>query len=423
MNAGNRLAMTGRSKPNAAPYDIERVRADFPILSHMVHGRPLVYLDNAASAQKPRAVLDAMQQCYESGYANVHRGVYELSERATTAFEHARELVRRFVNARRADEIVFTRNATDAINLVAASYGTTFLKAGDEVVLSAIEHHSNIVPWQLLRERIGIVIRVAPVDDSGAFLLDAYAELLGPRTRLVAVTHISNAIGTVTPVQDIVRLAHAQGAKVLIDGSQAAPHRKIDVQALDCDFYVFTGHKVYGPTGIGALYGKADLLAAMPPYQGGGEMIRSVTFERSEYADPPMRFEAGTPNIVGAIGLGAAIDYVEALGYDGIAAHEQALLAYGTERLREIPGLRIVGTAAGKAAILSFTLAEAHPHDIATILDHHGVAVRAGHHCAQPAMDRFGVPGTARASFGLYNRFDEIDTLVEGLRQVKEVFR
>ncbi len=407
---------------DTAPYDVERVRADFPILARPVHGRPLVFLDSAASAQKPRPVLEAMRRCYEEEYANVHRGVYWLGARATERFEAARETARRFLNAREQREIVFTRSTTEAINLVAASYGAR-LGAGDEVVLSVIEHHSNIVPWQLLRERTGAVLRVVPVDDAGEFLLEEYRKLLGPRTKMVAVTHVSNAIGTVLPVADIVRLAHAAGAATLIDGSQAAPHQKVDVQAIGCDFYVFTGHKVYGPTGIGVLYGKADLLESMPPYQGGGEMIRSVSFEKTEFAPPPARFEAGTPNIAGAIGLAAAIDYVEALGFDRVHAHEQALLAYGTERLAEIPGLRILGTARHKAAILSFTLDGVHPHDIGTVLDRHGIAVRAGHHCAQPTMDRFGVTGTARASFGVYNRLDEIDALLDGLMRVKEIFR
>ncbi len=406
---------------NFAPYDVERVRADFPILGRKVHGHPLVFLDTAASAQKPNAVLDAMDRFCREDYANVHRGVYYLSERATHAYEAARETVRGFVNAREAAEIVFTRNTTEAINLVAASHGANF-RPGDEIILSAIEHHSNIVPWQMLRERAGIVLRVAPVDDSGELILDAFADLLGPRTKLVAITHISNAIGTVMPVAEIVRLAHAAGARVLIDGSQAAPHQAIDVQALDCDFYAFTGHKLYGPTGIGVLYGKAELLAAMPPYQSGGEMIRSVSFEKTEYAAPPARFEAGTPNIVGAIGLAAAIDYVATIGFDSIAAHEQALLRHGTALLSEVKGLRLVGTARHKAAILSFVIDGVHPHDVATILDRSGIAVRAGHHCAQPAMERFGVSGTSRASCGLYTRLDELDALAQGLARVREIF-
>jgi cysteine desulfurase/selenocysteine lyase len=412
----------GSAPSNTPPYDLERVRADFPILARPVHGRRLVFLDSAASAQKPQAVIDAVKHCYEAEYANVHRGVYWLSERATLNYEAAREKVRGFLNAREAREIVFTRSTTEAINLVASSYGAGFLKPGDEIVLSWLEHHSNIVPWQLLRDRLGIVLRVVPIDDAGEFLLEEYERLLGPRTKLVAVTHTSNALGTVTPIEEIIRLAHRHGARVLIDGSQAAPHRRVDVQALDCDFFVFTGHKVYGPTGIGVLYGKADLLDAMPPYQGGGEMIRTVSFEKTTYADIPNRFEAGTPHIAGAIGLGAAIDYVTALGFDRITAHEQAVLAYATERLVDVPGLRIYGTARNKASIVSFTLEHAHPHDMGTVLDRSGIAVRTGHHCAQPLMDRFNIAGTARASFGLYNGFDDVDALVEGLRHVKEIF-
>jgi cysteine desulfurase/selenocysteine lyase len=363
-----------------------------------------------------------VRHCYEAEYANVHRGVYWLSARATQGYEGARETVARFLNARDPAEIIFTRNATSAINLVANSFGSGFLRAGDEVVISWLEHHSNIVPWQLLRDRLGIVLRVVPINDAGEFLLDEYERLLSSRTKLVAVTHTSNALGTMTPIDEIIRLAHARGARVLVDGSQAAPHRQVDVQALDCDFFVFTGHKVYGPSGIGVLYGKADLLRSMPPFEGGGDMIRTVTFEKTEYADIPNRFEAGTPPIAEAIGLAAAIDYVTALGFDRIAAHEQAVLTYATERLADVPGLRIVGTARKKASIVSFTLENAHPHDVGTILDRSGVAVRAGHHCAQPLMERFGIAGTARASFGLYNGFDDVDALVDGLRRVKEIF-
>jgi cysteine desulfurase/selenocysteine lyase len=422
MNANASRARTAGLPLNSAPYDVERIRSDFPILSRLVHGKPLVFLDTAASAQKPRAVLEAMRHCYEEEYANVHRGVYFLSERATQEFEAARGRVRSFVGAAEDREIVFAKGATEAINLVASSYGDRFLQPGDEIILSALEHHSNIVPWQLLRDRRGLVIKVVPVDDSGAFQFEEYEKLLTRRTRLVAVAHIANSIGTILPVPEIIRAAHAAGAVVLIDGCQAAPHQRIDVQALDADFYVFAGHKLYGPTGIGILYGKAALLESMPPYQGGGDMIRSVTFEKTEFAGIPSRFEAGTPNIAGAIGLGAAVDYVEAIGLEAIQRHEQALLAYGTERLSEIPGLRLIGTAPQKAGILSFTLDGAHPHDIGTILDRSGIAVRAGHHCAQPVMDRFGVAGTVRASLGLYTRFDEIDALADGLAKVKEIF-
>ncbi|MBX6321208.1 MAG: cysteine desulfurase [Rhodospirillaceae bacterium] len=404
-------------------FDVARVRADFPILARRVRGKPLVFLDSAASAQKPRQVLDAMRRLAEEDYANVHRGVYELSARATDAYEGARARVARFLGARQPREIVFTRNGTEAFNLVAASYGDRFLGPGDEVVLTALEHHSNIVPWQLLRERRGIVIRVVPVDERGALCMEEYARLLGPRTRLVAATHVSNALGTVTPVAEIVRLAHAAGAVALIDGCQAVPHLPVDVSALDCDFYVFTGHKLYGPTGIGVLYAKAALLDAMPPWQGGGDMIRSVTFDRTEYADIPARFEAGTPNIVGAVGLAAAIDYVSRLGLERIAEHEGALVAYGTERLSAIEGVRIVGTAPHKGSILSFVMEGVHPHDIGTILDQEGVAVRTGHHCAQPVMDRFDLSGTVRASFGCYNTVAEVDALAAAVRKVREIFR
>jgi cysteine desulfurase/selenocysteine lyase len=422
MTALTRPAALLRNDPDSRFFDVTRVRANFPILSRRVHGKPLVFLDTAASAQKPRAVLEAMQRLYEEDYANVHRGVYYLSARATEAYEGARARVARFLNAREAREIVLTRGATEAINLVAASWGDRFLKEGDEVVLTTLEHHSNIVPWQLLRDRRGIVLKVVPIDESGALRMDEFARLLGPRTKLVAVTHISNAIGTINPVAEIVRMAHAAGARVLIDGCQAAPHQKIDVQALDCDFYVFAGHKVYGPTGIGALYGKADLLHDMPPYQGGGDMIRTVTFERTEYADIPARFEAGTPNIAGAVGLAAAIDYVEGLGLDRIGEHERTLLAHGTELLSGIDGVRIVGTAPQKAGIISFTVEGAHPHDVGTILDQEGVAVRAGHHCAQPLMDRYDIAGTARASFGCYNTLEEVEALAAAVRKVREIF-
>ncbi|MGQ0663131.1 MAG: SufS family cysteine desulfurase [Pseudomonadota bacterium] len=411
-----------RRDARAAGYDVARVREDFPILAQKIYGRPLVFLDSAASAQKPRAVVDAVRRCYETEYANIHRGVYYLSQQATERFEAARETVRRYLNAREPREIVFVRGATEAINLVAHSYGRRFLGEGDEVVLSAMEHHSNIVPWQMLREEKGIVLRVAPIDDAGEFLLEDYERLLNARTKLVAVTHVSNALGTITPVGDIVRLAHAHGAAVLIDGCQAVPHLAVDVQALDCEFYVFSGHKLYGPSGTGALYGKARLLEAMPPYQGGGDMISSVTFEKTEYNVIPHKFEAGTPNIEGPIGLGAAIDYVSRLGLDRISAHEQELLAYATARLRQINDLRLIGTAKEKCGVVSFALGQIHPHDVGTILDRRGIAVRTGHHCAQPVMDRFGVPATVRASFGLYNTTQDVDALLDGLGEVREFF-
>ncbi len=403
-------------------YDVEAVRRDFPILSRSVHGKPLVFLDSAASAQKPQAVIDAVTSCYAEDYANVHRGVYFLSQLATEKFEGARRKVRNFLNARDVREIVFTRNATEAINLVAASYGRRFLKRGEEVLLSEIEHHSNIVPWQLLRDEMGIVLKVAPVDERGALRMDRLRALITERTKLVAVTHMSNALGTVLPVSEIARLAHEAGARLLIDGCQAVPHMPVDVQAIDADFYVFSGHKLYGPSGIGVLYGKAELLEAMPPYQGGGDMIVSVSFEKSVYAPIPHKFEAGTPHIAGAIGLGAAIDYVTSVGLNRISNHEHALTTYATERLMGVPGVRLVGTAPGKGSILSFMIDGVHPHDVGTVLDHHGIAVRAGHHCAQPVMERFQVPATVRASLGMYNTEAEVDALAAALRNVGEIF-
>ena len=414
------LATAGSNSLQA--FDLARIREDFPILKRKVHGRDLVYFDNAASAQKPRAVMDAMTWAMCNSYANVHRGNHTLSQEATDAFEAARGTVQRFLNAPTPEQIIFTRGATEGINLVAQSYGQGFLKAGDEVVLSVMEHHSNIVPWQLLRDRTGIVIKVAPIDDAGNFLFEEFEKLLSEKVKFVAMTHISNAIGTITPIAAIIRAAHRVGAKVLVDGCQAAPHHKLDVQALDADFYVFAPHKVYGPTGIGVLYGKADLLNAMPPYQGGGEMIRKVTFEETTYQTIPHRFEAGTPSILEAVGLAAAIEYIEAIGHEAIAAHEAGLLAYATERLSEVPGLTIVGQAREKASIVSFVMDEAHAHDIGTIIDRSGVAVRAGHHCAQPLMARFGIPATARASFALYNTKDEVDALADALFMVHEIF-
>ena len=410
------------SAPATVPFDVERVRADFPILSRTVHGKPLVFLDSGASAQKPRQVIDAIAHCYEAEYANIHRGVYELSAKATEAYEGARARVQRFVNARAASEIVFTKGATEAINLVATSWGGAFLGEGDEVVLSVLEHHANIVPWQLLRERTGIVLKVVPTDERGAFPLDAYTALVGPRTKLVALTHVSNALGTIVPVAEIVRIARDRGALVLLDGAQGIVHCPVDVQALDVDFYCFSGHKLYGPSGIGVLYGRHALLAAMPPYQGGGDMIERVTFERTSFAPPPARFEAGTPPIAGTVGLHAALDYVAAFDPAAVAAHEHDLLTYATERLGALNCVRLYGTAPEKAAIVSFTMDGVHPHDVGTILDRAGVAVRVGHHCAQPLMDHFGIAGTVRASFGLYNTRADIDRLIDGLEEVREIF-
>jgi len=405
-----------------ATLDLETIRADFPILKESMGGKDLVFLDSAASAQKPRQVLDAMRHAYETSYANVHRGAYRLSARATDAFEAAREKTRAFVNAEKASEIIFTRNATEGINLVASSYGRAFLERSDEVLITHMEHHSNIVPWQMLRDEIGIVLKVAPIDDHGNLIMGDFHELVSDRTRLIAVTHVSNALGTVVPVHEICQMARERGIATLIDGSQAAPHLPIDVQDIGCDFYVFTGHKLYGPSGIGVLYGRYDRLASMPPYQGGGEMIRTVTFDKTTYADPPHRFEAGTPNIVGAIGLGAAIDYVGAIGLDRIERAEAELLAYGMERLGAVPGVTLIGTAQRKTAVMSFTVEGVHAHDVGTILDSEGIAVRSGHHCAQPVMDRYGVAATARASLGIYNGADDVDSLVAGLGKVREIF-
>ena len=406
----------------ATGLDADRLRADFPILAQEIHGKPLVYLDNGASTQKPNAVIDAVGDFYSRDYANIHRGVHTLSERATAAFEGARERVRRFLNAADRHEIVFTRGTTEAVNLVAASFGGQRIGAGDEIILTGMEHHSNIVPWQLLAERVGAQIRVVPLFDDGSLDLDAYAALFGPRTRLVAVVHVSNALGTVNPVAEMIATAHAHGVPVLVDGAQAVAHARVDVQALDCDFYAFSAHKIYGPSGIGALYGRRELLEAMPPWQGGGDMIRTVAFEGSTWADPPYRFEAGTPHIAGAVGLVAALDYVDGIGLDAIATHEHDLLAYGTALLEQVPGLRLIGTAADKAAILSFVIDGVHAHDIGTVLDFEGVAVRAGHHCAMPVMTRYGVPATARASLGLYNTRADIDALVRALQRVTEMF-
>lgn len=404
-----------------APLDVTRLRQDFPILSRQVHGRPLVYLDNAATSQKPLAVIDAETRYYAELNANIHRGVHTLSQEATSAYEAVRDQVRRFINAARREEIVFLRGTTEAINLVAGSYGQRF-QAGDEILITEMEHHSNIVPWQLLCQRSGAVLRVAPIDEHGELILEEFERLLGERTCLVAVSHLSNALGTINPVRRIIELAHAQGVPVLVDGAQAVPHLGVDVQALDCDFYAFSGHKLYGPTGVGVLYAKAALLDGMPPWQGGGDMIRQVSFAKTTWNDLPYKFEAGTPNIAGVVGLGAAIDYVEGIGMAAIAAHEQDLLAYATARAGDFPGLRPIGTALHKASILSFVLEGVHPHDVGTILDAEGVAVRTGHHCAMPVMEHFGVPATVRASFALYNTRAEVDALFTALGKVREVF-
>ena len=408
--------------PPAAAFDLARVRADFPILSREVHGRPLVYLDNAASTQKPRAVIDALADCYSGYYANVSRGVHTLSQLSTLAHERARATVGRFLNAAGAEEVVFVRGTTEAINLVAQAWGPRNVGEGDEVLITGLEHHSNLVPWYRLCEERGARLRVAPIDDRGEVILEEYERLLSGRTRLVALAHVSNALGTINPVREMTEMAHRHGAAVLVDGAQAAPHLPVDVRALGCDFYAFSGHKVYGPSGIGALWGRARLLEEMPPWQGGGGMIRSVAFEECTWAPAPQRFEAGTPFIEGAIALAAALDYVSALGLPAISAWENGLLALATERLLEIPGLRLVGTARRKAAVVSFVMEGVHPHDVGTILDREGIAVRVGHHCAQPVMARFGVPATTRASFGLYNTPEEVEALAASLLKVREIF-
>jgi cysteine desulfurase / selenocysteine lyase len=419
--AGPLVRQTDPSGPPAS-FDVQRIRADFPILARTVRGKPLVYLDNAATTQKPQAVLDAITGYYTGLNANVHRGVHELSERATEAFDAARERVRAFFNAGDSREIVFTRNATESINLVAYAFARPRLKSGDEVLISAMEHHSNIVPWQLVCEATGATLRVAPIDDRGELILEEFERLLGPRTRITAITHMSNALGTVNPVAEVVRLAHGRGVPVLLDGSQAAYHMRVDVQAIGCDFYAATGHKLYGPTGMGVLYGRTEHLESMPPFLGGGDMISSVTFERSTWNVLPFKFEAGTPHIAGAIALHAALDYLESVGRDAVAEHERQLLEYATEVLAGVPGVRLIGTARNKASILSFVMEGVHPHDIGTIVDREGVAIRTGHHCAQPVMQRFGVPATARASLAMYNTREEIDVLGRALHRVREVF-
>ena len=422
MNAGEALTPSVGISETVPVLDEDWVRAQFPILSETVRGVPLVYLDNAATTQKPQSVLDALARYYASQNANIHRGVYQLSQEATQAYEDARGKVATFLNAAESAEIIFTRNATEGINLVAQTFGRSTVSAGDEVVISTMEHHSNIVPWQLLCEEKGARLRVVPISDAGELMLDEFESLIGPRTKLVSIVHMSNSLGTVNPVRRVVELAHTYDVPVLVDGSQAAYHMPVDVQAIGCDFYVVTGHKLYGPTGIGALYGRRQLLDAMPPYQGGGDMISSVTFERTTYNEVPHKFEAGTPHIAGAIGLGAAVDFIDGVGFGAIAAHERRLLEYATAALLEVPGLRLIGTAREKASILSFVLDDVHAHDIGTIVDTEGVAIRTGHHCTQPVMDRFGVPATARASLAMYNTTSEIDRLVAALSKVREVF-
>ncbi len=403
-------------------FDVQKIRQDFPILAESIRGKPLVYLDNAASAQKPEAVIEAIRHNYRHDYANVHRGVHTLSERSTAAYEKARVTVRNFINARSEKEIIFVRGTTEAINLVAQSYGRTRIQAGDEILITWMEHHSNIVPWQILCQQTGAVLKVAPINRQGELLFDAFESLLSDKTRLVAVGHMSNALGSINPVDKIIACAHARDIPVLLDGAQAIPHRPVDVQALDCDFYAFSGHKLYGPSGIGVLYGKRELLEAMPPYQGGGDMIRKVTFKQTEYNALPYKFEAGTPNIADTIGLGAALDYVSGIGMANIAAWEHELLTYATEQAKTIKGLRLVGEAREKGAILSFTLDNVHPHDIGTMLDTVGIAVRAGHHCAMPVMDFFQIPATARASFAMYNTREEVDMLMRALSELVKVF-
>ena len=404
------------------PFDVHRIRQDFPILQQKIYGRPLVYFDNAASSQKPKQVIDAITHLYYEDYSNIHRGVHTLSERSTRAYEEVRRKVQQFIHAREDREIVFVRGTTEAINLVAHSFGQIAVGEGDEILITALEHHSNIVPWQLLCEGKKACLRIAPINDEGDVKLDEFEKLISDRTKLVAVTQVSNALGTVNPVAKMIRIAHRQNVPVLVDGAQAVPHMKVDVQELDCDFYSFSGHKLFGPTGVGVLYGKAKLLESMPPYQGGGEMITSVTFEKSTFNKIPFKFEAGTPDIAGVIGLGAAIDYVNQIGLDKIAAYEHELLDYARQKIAVIPGVRILGNAQEQASLLSFLLDDIHPHDIGTILDQEGIAIRAGHHCAQPVMDRFGVSATARASFAFYNTKEEVDALVDGLRKVREVF-
>jgi len=413
---------TTSSAPITTGFEVEKIREDFPVLKQQIHGKPLVYLDSAATAQKPFVVIDAIRKFHEVDCANIHRGVHELSQRSTAAYEETRTKAKKFLNAKSRTELIFVRGTTEGVNLVASSWGRPYVNPGDEIVISAMEHHSNIVPWQMLCEEKGAKLRVIPMNDRGELLLEEYEKLLNPRTRLVAVAHVSNALGTINPIAEMIQMAHRNGSLVLIDGAQAAPHMKVDVQALDADFYTLSGHKLFGPTGIGILYGKSMILNTMPPYQGGGDMIQTVTFEKTTYNDLPYKFEAGTPNIAGGIGFGAALDYVTKIGMDNIASYEHELLVYGTQALSAIPGLRLIGTAREKAAVLSFVMEGIHPHDIGTVLDRQGIAVRTGHHCAQPVMDWFKVPATTRASLSFYNTFAELDALAEGLRKVKEVF-
>jgi len=410
------------SELQSRAFDVRKIREDFPILKQKMHGKPLVYLDNAATSQKPQVVIDALDRYYNEYNANIHRGVYILSERATHAYEEARTKIQRFLNAPEHREIIFTRGTTEGINLVAQSYGRKHLGEGDEILITTMEHHSNIVPWQMLCEEKGCRLRVGPINDRGELILDEFEKLITDRTKFVSVAHVSNALGTINPIKQIIEMAHRRKIPVLIDGAQAAPHTKVDVQALDCDFYAISGHKLFGPTGIGALYGKAKLLESMPPYQGGGDMILSVTFEKTIYNHIPNKFEAGTPNISGAIAWGASIDYLAKIGMENIASYEHALLTYATEALSQIPGVRLIGTAREKASVLSFMVEGIHPHDVGTVLDQEGIAVRTGHHCAQPVMDRFGVPATARASLAFYNTKQEINALAAGIEHVKALF-
>ena len=403
-------------------FEVNKYRQDFPVLQRAVHGKPLIYLDNAATSQKPSLVIETLEKYYSEYNANIHRGVHTLSEEATSAYENVRELCKTFINATATQEIIFTKGTTEAINLVANTYGRSNLQAGDEIIISWMEHHSNIVPWQLLCEQTGAQLKVVPIDDDGAFIFDEYKKLLSDKTKIVAIGHISNALGSINPVKEITELAHQQGAVVLVDGAQAAPHTQIDVAELGCDFYAFSSHKIFGPTGVGVLYGRQELLEAMPPYQGGGDMIKMVTFEKTLYSELPNKYEAGTPNISGVIGMGAAIEYINAIGINEIAAYEHELLEYATAAALEIEGLRIVGTASNKASILSFVVDKVHPHDLGTILDHDGIAIRTGHHCAMPVMDRFKVPATARASFAFYNTRQEIDVLMSAIKNARKVF-